>query len=310
MIHVEQYGPVTVFRMARAFLGRPIYWTAAYLLDETLIDAGSHRTEQALVAAVERSLGSRSLRQIVITHGHEDHIGGLAALRRRFPTAPIYASRRTRALIEDPDRLAMQRYRRFLWGKPRPLDGVRLLDEIDNRVETPDYLLRAVETPGHSPDHVSFFEPTQRWLFSGDAFVGGRDQACSPEFDLFSTLGTLRMLSDLRPERIFPGSGHVRRTPQPELHEKIGYLKRLANEVVKLDALGMTAPEMVACLFDSEPPIRFWTGGHFSAANFIKACQSYNALFFADHPGVRKPGRNERLRHRDPDDPINRSAGS
>ncbi len=310
MIHVEQHGPVTVFRMARAFLGRPIYWTAAYLVDGLLIDAGPRRTAQELVAAVERTLDGQPLRQIVVTHGHEDHIGGLAALRQRFPAAPVYASRRTRTLIEDPDRLAMQRYRRFLWGKPRPLDGVRLLDEIDNRVETPDYILRVVETPGHSPDHVSFFEPTQRWLFAGDAFIGGRDQACSPEFDLFSTLGTLRMLSDLRPERLFPGSGHVRRTPQPELHEKIGYLKRLANEVVKLDALGMTAPEMVACLFDGEPPVRFWTGGHFSATNFIKACRSYNAVFFTDDAGARKPKGVERLQHTGSGDSVDRSAGS
>ena len=310
MIHVEQHGAVTVFRMARSFFGRPIYWTAAYLVDETLIDAGPRRTEDELVAAVARVLDGRPLRQIAITHGHEDHIGGLVALRKRFPAAPIYASRRTRTLIENPDKLAMQRYRRFLWGKPRSLDGVRLLDEIDNRLETPDHLLRVVETPGHSSDHVSFFEPTQRWLFSGDAFVGGRDQACSPEFDLFSTLGTLRMLADLRPERLFPGSGHVRRTPQPELHEKIGYFKRLANEVVKLDALGMTVPEMVACLFDGEPPVRFWTGGHFSAANFVKACQSYNAVFFMDNIGARQSKGSERLRHPYPDDSVNRSTGS
>lgn len=299
MIHVEQYGPVTVFRMARAFLGRPIYWTAAYLVDETLVDAGPRRTEQELVAAVARTLDGRPLRQIVVTHGHEDHIGGLASLRRRFPSVRIYASRRTRAFIEDPDRLAMQRYRRFLWGKPRPLDGVRLLDEIDNRVETPDHLLRAVETPGHSPDHISFFEPTHRWLFSGDAFVGGRDQACSPEFDLFSTFGSLRMLSDLRPERLFPGSGHVRRTPLPELHEKIGYFKRLANEVVKLEALGMTTPEIVVCLFGGEPPVRFWTGGHFSGANLVKACQSYNAVFYTGDAVTQESKRDKRLRRMD-----------
>lgn len=310
MIHVEQYGPVTVFRMARTLLGRPIYWTAAYLVDGLLIDAGPPRTAHELVGAVMNSLDGQALRQIVVTHGHEDHIGGLAALRRRFPSAPIYASRRTRALIEDPDRLAMQRYRRFLWGKPRPLDGVRLLGEIDNRVETPDYLLRAVETPGHSSDHVSFFEPTRRWLFSGDAFVGGRDQACSPEFDLFNTLGSLRMLSDLRPERLFPGSGHVRRTPQPELHEKIGYLKRLANEVAKLDALGMTTSEMVACLFDGEPPVRFWTAGHFSAAHFVKACQRYNAVFFTGPPSARHLKVAERSRRVDPGDSVDWATGS
>jgi len=292
MIHVEKHGPVTVIRMARAFLGRPLYWTAAYLVDGLLIDTGPRRTEDELVAAVSRALNGEDLRQIVLTHGHEDHIGGLAALRRHFPAAPIYASWRTRTLIEEPGLLKMERYRRLIWGQPRPVDGVRLLDDLNNRVKTPDYLFRVVETPGHSQDHVSFFEPTQRWLFSGDAFIGGRDRAWSPEFDLFNIMGSLRMMADLRPERLFPGSGNVRRTPQPELYEKVGYLKGLASEVAKLEGLGMSVPEMVVCLFDSEPSIRMWTLGHFSAANLIEACRGYNAFFAATpnpKPEARKP---------------------
>ena len=274
MIHVEQHGPVIAIRMARGFLGRPLYWTAAYWVDGLLIDAGPRCTAHQLVRVLDQVRVDR----IVVTHSHEDHIGGLHALHARYPKAPIYASRAALPVIREPRRLRMQLYRRIVWGTPKPLLTARSLDELDNVVRTPVYTFRVIETPGHSRDHISLFEPNQRWLFSGDAFIGGQDRTWARDFDLFGVLSSLRTLASLRPERLFPGSGNVRRTPLPELHEKIGNLIRLSKDVARLDASGMSVDEIVACLFQGESSFRLWTGGHFSAANLVEACRSYNAL--------------------------------
>jgi glyoxylase-like metal-dependent hydrolase (beta-lactamase superfamily II) len=286
MIHVEQHGPVIAFRMARSFLGRPLYWTAAYWVDGLLIDAGPRCTAHQLRRVLEQVRVDR----IVLTHSHEDHTGGLHALRARYPKAPIYASSAALAPIKEPSKLRMQPYRRVVWGVPKPVLTVRSLDELDNVVRTPAYTFRVIETPGHSRDHISLFEPTQRWLFCGDAFIGGQDRNWARDFDLFGVLSTLRTLASLRPERLFPGSGTVRRTPLPDLHEKIGGLVRLSKEVARLDGSGMTTDEMVVCLLKGESSFRFWTGGHFSAANLIEACRSYNTLMM---PGGEVTG-NER----------------
>ena len=40
MLQLDQHGPITAIRMARSLLGRPVYWTAAYLVDGLLIDSG------------------------------------------------------------------------------------------------------------------------------------------------------------------------------------------------------------------------------------------------------------------------------
>ncbi len=283
MIHVEQHGPVTALRMARSFLGRPLYWTAAYWVDGLLIDAGPRCTGDELVRALERL----PVKQVAVTHGHEDHIGGLAAIRARYPDIPIYVARRTLPTVEEPARLDLHFYRRLVWGRPRPVANLTVLDEVGDVVRTPSYTLRVIETPGHSPDHVSFYEPAQRWLFCGDAFIGGLDRSWAPECDLFGVISSLHTLDSLRPERLFPGSGTVRRTPRPEIHEKIAYLTRLSAEVAKLDAAGFTIPAMVDSLFQREPPMRFWTAGHYSAANLIEACRSYNALLA---PALPTPG--------------------
>lgn len=274
MIDVVQHGGVRAIRMSRGLFGRPIYWTAAYWLDGLLIDTGPACT----AAQLARLLSHLPVRQIAITHAHEDHIGGLSLLRRQFPDAMVYASRRAIPLIENPHRLEMQWYRKLLWGEPQAVQGVQPLDNVEDRIATGEYIVRAIETPGHSSDHISYFEPRYRWLFSGDAFIGGRDVAWTPEFDLFGVVSSLRTLASLRPERLFPGSGTVRRTPLPDLYGKISALTHTAQEVSRLDRSGHTTGEIVDLLFEGEPRIKRWSMGHFSAANLVEACRNYNAI--------------------------------
>ncbi len=278
MIHVEQHGPVTAIRMARTFLGRPVYWTAAYWVDGLLIDSGPPCTAGQLV----RFLKGRGVDQVAVTHAHEDHVGGLAHLQRAFPDAQIYAPRGAHQSIANPSLLRMEYFRRAMWGRPEPVRGLRSLDDVDDRISTPSYTFRVIETPGHSPAHVSYFEPAQRWLFCGDAFIGGEDRAWPKSYDLFGVVSSLRALASLRPERMFPGSGRVRRTPLPDIHAKIGYYTRLAEQVAERQSSGAGMGDIVTALLGGESRMHFWTGGHFSAANLIRACQEYNALLKPD----------------------------
>jgi glyoxylase-like metal-dependent hydrolase (beta-lactamase superfamily II) len=272
MIQVQQHGSITAIRMARTFLGRPLYWTTAYWLDGLLIDSGPACLAHELV----RVIGDLPTKQVVITHGHEDHIGGLHSVRQHFPNARIYASPQTIPFIQDPALLQAQLYRRFLWGTPKAVEQV---EALPLQIDTPQHSLRIIETPGHSRDHVSFFEPKFRWLFSGDAFIGGKDQAWAQEYEMFGIISSLRTLAALRPERIFPGSGNVRRTALPELHGKIGQLLSLCQEVARLDQAGLPTEQIVERLLGGEGPMCFWTGGHFSGAHLIQACRRYNELF-------------------------------
>jgi glyoxylase-like metal-dependent hydrolase (beta-lactamase superfamily II) len=135
-----------------------------------------------------------------------------------------------------------------------------------------------VETPGHTRDAISLFEPRQRWLFAGDAFIGGDERSWPRESDLIGVLGSLHTLAGLRPERLFPCSGEVRRNPRPELAGRIDRLQQLCRAVARLEAAGMSVDEMVVRLFRRESAAYWWSGGHDSAANLVEACRSYNAL--------------------------------
>jgi hypothetical protein len=75
MIAVGTIGEVKKFRLARSFLERAVYYTAAYLVDGLLVDTGCAYTVKELVSAVE----GLDLDFVVNTHSHEGHIGANAA---------------------------------------------------------------------------------------------------------------------------------------------------------------------------------------------------------------------------------------
>lgn len=288
MILVERHGPVIAIRMARRFLGKPLSWSAAYWVDGLLIDAGPAATGRELVRVLEQmrvDLCGGLCHQIAITHSHEEHIGGLAAVQRAYPQARIYASPRAVSIIADPAKQEMQLYRRLIWGAPQPVEGVIPLDEVEDEIRTPSYRFRAIETPGHSRDHVVYFEPRQRWVFSGDVFLSGHDRIWASEFDLFGVIASLQTLASLEPERLFSGSGQVRRTPTLDILDKINYLRQLAGQVGALTTQGKDPATIAQELFPTEAHASFWTQGHFSAVKLVEACLSYNTIFSPDGDG-------------------------
>jgi len=288
MIHVEQQGNVLAIRLSRSFFGRPFWWTAAYWVDGLLIDTGPRFAAKDLC----RILQKVPVEQIVLTHAHENQIGGLPSVVAQFPNATIYVSRRTKPILQDPPRTSLPLYRRILWGSPEAWMGpVTILDEVDDRIETAAYTFRIVETPGHTADHIALFEPNQRWLFGGDVYLHGQDNVWTAEADLFGVICSLRTLASLHPERLFAADGRISRTPLPELHGKIGLLVQYARDVARMDALGLTIDEMALRLFRKESPIAFWTRGHHSSLHLVAACRSYNALFMPTTDTVARSSR-------------------
>ena len=95
---------------------------------------------QPVLAAVEN--GMRPV-AILLTHHHDDHIGGVAALRQRWPDLPVFAPREERIALECE----------------RVGDGERL------RLPGFDFTVLAV--PGHTRSHVAFHGHDH--LFCGDA---------------------------------------------------------------------------------------------------------------------------------------------
>ena len=149
----------------------------------TLIDVGLRGSDKKVLrymAGLGHAPGA--LRRIVITHADSDHVGGLAALQaatgaRVYASAieaeAIAAGRMSRPLkMGGLLKLLMGIMERWFRADPATVDEC----VTDGQVLPVLGGLCVVETPGHTPGHVSYFLPSAGVLFVGDSLVstGGR----------------------------------------------------------------------------------------------------------------------------------------
>jgi glyoxylase-like metal-dependent hydrolase (beta-lactamase superfamily II) len=259
---VTENGTVVRFRLARALLGRPVYFTAAYWVDGLLVDTGCAHTRRQLIAALK----DRPVEQAVNTHSHEDHIGANADVQEMFH-CPILAHADALPILAKPRLQPLQPYRQLFWGWPEPSQGTA----IGNQVETEHFRFEVIHTPGHSPDHVCLFEPEQGWLFSGDAYIGGEDRALRGGYDIHGIIASLKKLAGLGVQTIFAGSGSVRSQGVDPLRDKIDYLEELGERIRRLHAEGMSPGQIRRKLFGRELAITYLTLGHFSGLRLVQS---------------------------------------
>ena len=140
----------------------------AYLLidDETqraaIVDPGAEGDE---LSARLRARGV-TLDAIWITHGHLDHVGGIAGVRRAFPNAPIWLHAADQPLY---DNVVMQgrAYGIPIEAPPAP-DRNWVEDDV---VTIGAHAFRIVHLPGHAPGHVALVGDSD--VFVGDVIFAG-----------------------------------------------------------------------------------------------------------------------------------------
>jgi glyoxylase-like metal-dependent hydrolase (beta-lactamase superfamily II) len=248
--------------MARQFLGRELYRASCYWVDGILVDTGTAHASNDLLAR----LAGRTIRVIVNTHAHEDHIAGNFALQQRYET-PILAHPLALDVIAQPERLRLRPYQRFLFGTPKASRA----SAIPDRVAWSEGEFQVLHTPGHSRDHISLYEPRRGWLFAGDAYIGGRERVLRDDYDVWEMIFTYEKLLRLPLRIIFAGTGKIVRDPIARIEKKVKYLRSLAQRVWELHDTGLEEEDVAARLLGRDILVRLVTSGHFSARHLIRS---------------------------------------
>lgn len=262
MIKAQEIEGVVKIKLARSFLGRAFYFTTAYWVDGLLIDTGCAHTQDEFLAVLD----DLSIDRVVNTHSHEDHIGANGILQARRGVE-ILAHADALPILADPHLLRLQPYRCIFWGYPAP----SLAKPVGEIAETAHHRFQVIHTPGHSPDHICLYEPEEGWLFSGDAYIGGRDRALRADYNIYAIIDSLKKLAQLEVSRLFPASGTVRDNPREEIVLKIEYLEETGGQVRELHQKGLSLSQIRRAVFGRELPIAYITLGHFSAQNLVRS---------------------------------------
>jgi glyoxylase-like metal-dependent hydrolase (beta-lactamase superfamily II) len=272
MLTISNYEEVTRFDLSRKILGRGWYWTTAYMVDNLLVDTGCAHTTGELVSYLKGT----QLVQIVNTHSHEDHIGANLHLQLGHRDLQISAHPKAVPILTNPrSNQPLQLYRQIFWGWPEPSQAY----PVDNgaMIETENYRFEVIYTPGHSPDHICLYEPKQGWLFTGDLFVGGKDRAILSGCDIWQIISSLKSISGLSANLMFPGSARVRKNPRRELKRKIEYLEQTGAKVLEFNQQGISTREITRRVFGGPMVIEFFTSGHFSRRNLVLSYLAKNS---------------------------------
>ena len=103
-----------------------------------------------------------TVKAVLLTHGHFDHIMGLDRFLEEFP-APVYACAAEKELLESPQLNSSS----GMLGQPYTFHGAQYLKDGD-LLDIAGMKIQVIQTPGHTIGGCCYYIADEQTLFSGD----------------------------------------------------------------------------------------------------------------------------------------------
>ena len=232
--------------------------TNTYLLGEAelaVIDPGPVLPEH--LDAIVREAGSAKIAAILVTHRHSDHLPAALPLAERTG-APLYG---------HPE----------LPGVQRPLAD-------DETLAVGGLHLRALATPGHTPDHHCYLLEEDGGIFTGDLIAGSGTVVVGPgPGELRQYLASLRRLLALRPSRLLPGHGPEVADAGGKIQEYLDHRQAREDQIVAALSQGSRTLEGLRLeIYPDVPQALVWAAENNLRTHLLKLQEEGRASVSAD----------------------------
>ncbi|MTI12430.1 MBL fold metallo-hydrolase [Sansalvadorimonas verongulae] len=231
-----------------------------YRVGDTVIDCGPPNQWNEVQPFIERE----PVRQLLITHHHEDHSGNasrIAALTGVTPLAPELAKAKLASGFKVPP------LQRFIWGSPIPVQTDSYPSDIALADGSP---VIPVHVPGHAKDLTVFFLPKQKWLFSGDLYLSKSLKMFRNDENLSELIDSIHRVLALDFEVLFCPHRGIVENGKAAMEEKLQNLVWLCSESQRLERKGLSLSAITRKVLGREEMISWLTGYNISRRNLIR----------------------------------------
>ena len=161
----------------------------------------------------------RTLKAILLTHYHPDHVGAVAECQRRYQL-PVRAHRDTMAELDG-----------FDFGDP--VEHGQDLDLGSTPDGKPGWKLRAYHVPGHAPGHLAFQESRYQALIVGDLLSTLSSILIDPSDGHLATyLESLEFLELLAHGTVYPGHGPPTREGRKAIRAQLRHRQQREDQLL------------------------------------------------------------------------------